>query len=756
MISRSLSLSEDLAPWALGVTVLLFVATLVLLWFEGKRGRSNRLLIIVTGIAAAVCVVCAVCRPVLVQARTASFGPRVVTLIDDSRRSLFPVNSGATPDTRRNLAVRAVERINAHFQGARNSLFAFSDARVRAFDVNARPTGVGSDLGAALQEVLSSPGELPAAIVLVSDGRLTRPGESTDGLTAQNLLGSVKIPVHTVSLLENSPPDASIRKVQAAGAAVAHQPLTVTVEVGCSGGLNCDRVPVSIKELLSGEPALTLANGLATIQDGIGRIELTITLNRSGNRVLEVAIDRQSGDSIPQNDKRYLGFSVAKERVRLLHLAGRPTYDVRALRAWLKSDEAVDTIAFFILRGETDDPDAMEQDLALIRFPVDELFTEHLPSFDAIILQDIDAVRYKLDQYLPRLANYVKKGGGLIMVGGPSSFSGGNYAGTPIDAVLPVEQLTTDQDADSQQFVPQVTQAGRSAPVTRKVRSLLDDQLPALAGANLVGAAKPGAIVLWEHPKLMAGDKPMPILAMGEAGDGRSIALAVDSTHRLAFGELAASVAGRGYGALWDGLLGWLMRDPRYEAARIELVGECIALEPSTLRIHRLPGMDGAIHLDLEALTPGRSPSYSQDVQSDGRGSVDVPLRPLPEGGFTARVTIGSAPATRFDFGCEAGGQAWTDSRPDAARLKEIARITDGTNASLDQVDTLPLPKLAQITAERRVAPLLPSWVWSLLSAVTLGLHWVVRRQGGCCDTRTFLAPHSGADCGHADLGKRG
>ena len=34
---------------------------------------------------------------------------------------------------------------------------------------------------------------------------------------------------------------------------------------------------------------------------------------------------------------------VARERVRVLHVAGRPTYDVRALRTWLKSNASVDT-----------------------------------------------------------------------------------------------------------------------------------------------------------------------------------------------------------------------------------------------------------------------------------------------------------------------------------------------------------------------------------------------------------------------------
>ena len=83
-------------------------------------------------------------------------------------------------------------------------------------------------------------------------------------------------------------------------------------------------------------------------------------------------------------------FNVARQRVRLLHVAGRPTYDVRSLRRWLKSDESVDLVAFFILRTDEDNPmTSDDSELALIPFPVDELFTEHLPSFDAVVLQDI-------------------------------------------------------------------------------------------------------------------------------------------------------------------------------------------------------------------------------------------------------------------------------------------------------------------------------------------------------------------------------
>ncbi len=138
-----------------------------------------------------------------------------------------------------------------------------------------------------------------------------------------------------------------------------------------------------------------------------------------------------AGDAIPDNDRRLVTFHVARERVRVLHVAGRPTNDMRALRQWLKSDASVDVVAFFILRTLTDDARASQNDLSLIPFPVDELFTEHLPSFDAVVLQDFDAQPYGLVKYLPNLARYVRGGGGLVMVGGQNSFVSGRIRRHP-------------------------------------------------------------------------------------------------------------------------------------------------------------------------------------------------------------------------------------------------------------------------------------------------------------------------------------
>jgi uncharacterized membrane protein len=733
MTTTTWAITDDVASWVVVVTAVLLLAAIVLLVHELSSRRERSWLIFGSGLLAAACVALAAVRPVVVQAQANLVGPRVVVLVDESRRMKLPEGKG----TRLDRAADAVRRIGEHFESARTTIMGFSEGALDPLSLGAdgklTSRGTRSDLSAAIRELAGTAGERPRAVVVVSDGRFSRPISDLDDPALREAVGALGVPVHTVSVTEETPDDASIRGVRAAGVAVAHQPLAVTVEVGCAGDLDCKRIPVHVRELRDGVAPAELATGVAEIRDGLGTVELEITLDRAGGRVLEISIEPPSGDVIPENDTRHVTFVVARDRIRLLHLAGRPTYDVRALRRWLKSDESVDVVSFFILRdSDGDEPGAPSFELALIHFPVDELFTEHLRSFDAVILQDIDAVRYRLTAYLARLAAYVELGGGLIMVGGPSSFAGGNYAGTPLDSILPVEQPQDDKPFDSKAFVPRYTEAGHAAEVTRPIRELLGESLPEMVGTNFLGQARPGSIVLWEHPELQVGGKNMPVLALGEAGDGRSIALSVDSTHRLAFSPMAATVAGRAYGALWDGLLGWLMRDPRYEAARVEVVGECIEGEPDTvLRVTRLPGMRGTIELSLTPLTREPSEPIVRQIPGDSVEPVEIRVPGLKAGGYTAKARIGEAPPSRHDFACERGGPAWADSRPDLPGLQAIARVTGGKSVGLQGIDELPSPEATRVAAQREVSPVAPPWIWTLAAAVLLGVHWVARRNSG-------------------------
>jgi uncharacterized membrane protein len=739
-MSTRLAVNGDLPAWAAIASGLLVVASLLFLFLhEIRRRERGGTAIVATGVLAIGALLLAVLRPVRIAARESVIGAKVVVLADASRSMALPQN-GKSP--RADVTNATLAGLAKKSKDARLLVLGFGEGAPEPIASKdgkpSPPIEPRSDLSTALRALATSAEERPQAVVVVSDGRLDDPPEDSSKESLTALGKDLKVPIHTIATTRDALPDASVRRVSAAGAAVAHVPLPIRVEVGCGGGLSCDELTVTARELREDGPPALLATGLSHLKDGKGTVDLSVTLERAGARILEIAITPPSGDTVPENDRRLLTFVVARERVRVLHVAGRPTNDVRALRQWLKSDASVDVVAFFILRTTTDQPNARQEDLSLIPFPVDELFTEHLPSFDAVVLQDFDAQPYGLEKHLPQLARYVRSGGGLIMVGGQNSFVAGGYAGTPLAEVLPV---TLDSShgataADVAPFTPSWSEDGRTAPLLAPLRDVASEELPQMPGANILGDVRTGGLVLWSHPsRTTKTGAPMPVLAIGDQGDGRSIALGIDGAWQLEFSQLGSRTAGRGYGAMWDGLLGWLMRDPRFEPGQLDLAGPCVADEPARVRVHtpergKTPAKD--VGLEIRRLDRQDVAPIKIDVpRSEDRGTVEVTLPPLPAGGYTARLRLGPGPTTRRDFACEAGGDEWADSRPDGERLRAIAAATGGSFRWATDDLALPLPRPAVVSAERHVVPLAPAWSWTLAAAVLLGVHWFTRRRSG-------------------------
>lgn len=740
-------------PWAVWLACVLAASSLVMLAFEMRRREHGGVVIAASGVLAVGALLAAVLRPARVTARESSLGARVVVLADVSRSMALPGDDGRP---RRAARDEAIARLKKSESGARIVVLGFGDGAPAPMPSSPSaagfptPTDDGatvraprSDLGAALRALSVSSDERPAAVVVVSDGRLDDPPEGASAATLRQSFGTLTVPIDAIATTRSAPADVSVRHVGAAGAAVAHVPLPLRVDVGCAGSVPCDALNVTARELTDDGPPSLLASGVVHPKDGKGTIDMTITLERAGPRIVEVEVEAPPGDTIPENNRRLLTFDVTRERVRVLHVAGRPTSDVRALRQWLKSDASVDVVAFFILRTPTDESHATQNELALIPFPVDELFTEHLPSFDAVVLQDFDAQPYGLEKYLDNLAHYVRSGGGLVMVGGQNSFVAGGYAGTPLAEVLPVglDESQSASGADTAPFVPVWTTAGRAAPLLAPLRDVVGEALPEMPGANVVGDVRPSGMVLWSHPtRVTSSGAPMPVLAVGEEGDGRTIALGVDGAWQLVFSELGAKTAGRGHGALWDGLLGWLMRDPRFETAQMTVVGGCTAGLASTLRAQLVPqgpesaggaAKPEAITLDVTRIDRAQAPLHLAQNKSEGSSAAEFSLPPLDAGAYAARLRVAGGAGARLDFACEAGGDEWADSRPDGERLEDLARATGGEFAWASDGTSLALPRPTVVSAERHVTPIAPPWTWSLAAATLLGLHWIARRRSG-------------------------
>ena len=106
------------------------------------------------------------------------------------------------------------------------------------------------------------------------------------------------------------------------------------------------------------------------------------------------------------------------------------------------SKTGVDLVSFFILRTHDDFAAGWNpQELSLIAFPYERLFTEQLETFDVVIFQNFDFKPYferDPNGLLSNIVRFVRDGGAFVMVGGDRSFDLGEYADTPIAGILPV------------------------------------------------------------------------------------------------------------------------------------------------------------------------------------------------------------------------------------------------------------------------------------------------------------------------------
>lgn len=188
------------------------------------------------------------------------------------------------------------------------------------------------------------------------------------------------------------------------------------------------------------------------------------------------------------------------------------------------------------------------------RFPAS---ADELAAYGVVILSDIGAnsillapVTFEQSKAAPdRLAaigEYVRGGGGLLMIGGYLSFAGiegkARYHGTPVEDALPVLISQVDDRAEQPQGVRPIP-ALPGHPVLQHVPA----DWPLLLGYNRV-TPRPGAEVLVR----CGGD---PLVACWPYGSGRSAVFTSDCAPHWAPPDF---MAWPGYRVLWPNLIRWL------------------------------------------------------------------------------------------------------------------------------------------------------------------------------------------------------
>jgi uncharacterized membrane protein len=751
-----------LAPWgrlglALGGAV---VVGIVALAWRATRGAPawRRALMIGLRAGGAVTALVLFVEPAVELRQVAREPNRIAVLVDDSASmSLAEDPHGPTRIQRAaNLIASSTDTLAAWGREHTIDYYTFSDtvaATSPAALATDKATGKSTLIRKALEYVRGRyEGADLAGIVLISDGAATGgfDEESGDG-AVRDFLHSLDTKVHTVWAARSDLKDVAVAKVMADQFAFVRTVVHIDAVIHTTG-LPARQVPVTLST--DGQPLR-----VKTVELPAGTHDVTVNFEvtppRVGRYVYEVSVPVADGEAVTTNNARDFVIRVIRDKVRVLQVAGQPSWDVRALREWLKNDPNVDLISFFILRTQDDVSLVPNDEMSLIPFPTRELFEQQLPSFDIIILQNFEYLPYGIGDYLENIRSYVEGGGGLVMLGGAQSFTSGGYYGTPVAAALPVElygPFDSGPTIDMERFSPQLTPAGLVHPVTA-LRYSPDDNaatwraLPQLEGVNLVARAKPDATVLAVHPRLKTKDgKPMPVIVAGDYGKGRSLAITTDTLWRWKF--VAAQRPGddgRSFNKFWENAQRWLIQDP--DQRNLHVDSDAVEYVPGA-PVHvavRLLGRDyqplpgGAVSLVVErGADPAQAKQVAKlDVTVGDDGTTVHDLGGLPPGVYrvTGHATIAGRAADATDiFLVRDGGTELDRPVGDPDTLEAIALGTGGS--ALGAIDTLPSdlafdpPRIVRVDRRTDVE------LWSrpvllLLVVGLLGLEWLLRQRSG-------------------------
>jgi hypothetical protein len=140
----------------------------------------------------------------------------------------------------------------------------------------------------------------------------------------------------------------------------------------------------------------------------------TVLIGEPELRDLSVAMVKTpvlAGDALESNNRQVFTLKVIRDRVRVLHVCGRPSWSERFLRSLLPLDANVDLVSFFILRTDTDEMPLGAGEMSLIPFPYKEIFDEQLTSFDLLIFDNFNFKPYWVEPYLAGVRACIEPGG---------------------------------------------------------------------------------------------------------------------------------------------------------------------------------------------------------------------------------------------------------------------------------------------------------------------------------------------------------
>lgn len=671
---------DPLVPVSLLIAVaLIALAGLALSILRGLNGWPLR------GLAALV-VLGALINPSYQQEDRAPLSDIVLLIEDESASQRLSERPAQTVEAADALAAEITARPNTE---------------LRRISVPDGTGDAGTQLMGAITEALAEePRARVAGILAITDGRVHDADLPLD----------LPAPMHLLMTGKSTDWDRRLTVRNAPAFAIIGEPVTLTLRIDDLGAAPLDEALTLLDISIDGEAP-------QTFRVPIGKdLELPITLPHGGRNVIRFSLPEAEGELTDRNNVALIQMNGVRDRLRVLLVSGEPHPGGRTWRNLLKSDSSVDLVHFTILRPPEKQDGVPVTELSLIAFPTRELFMEKIDDFDLIIFDRYQRRGILPSLYLENVADYVRKGGAVLVAAGPDFATADSLYRSPLGAVIPA--MPTARVIEDP-YRPTVTDLGKRHPVTTNLPGNGDWG----RWLRQIDVASPQGNVV------MTGKDDRPLLVLNRVGEGRVALMASDH----------AWLWSRGYEGggpqleLLRRLAHWMMKEPELEEEALTATaeGQSMRITRRTLAQNVPPvtviAPDGS-RLDVQ-MTEGAAGVFEGMYQGP-----EIGLYRLVNGDQSAVIGLGPAAPREF-VETIASGEALA---PVVAALRGgVARLEDGLPRLRNVRAGRPAagrgwlgitPRGAYETRDIRQTAILPGWLVLLLSAAFITAAWL--REG--------------------------
>jgi len=599
--------------------------------------------------------------------------------------------------------------------------------------------GTHTNLARALDVAREELAGVPlSGLVMVTDGADNDDRPLTEALVPLQAAG---VPVFTVGLGDEViEPDIELGRVELPRAILEGSTVMVDIVV-TQNGFGRLSVPIIVEDdtsILAEETIELGPDGEPVV------VRVAFELDDAGSRRVQFRIPTQDGERVDRNNRRTAWVEVRGESEKILYFEGEPRFEVKFTRRAVETDENLQLVVLQrtaeskFLRLDVSDSTELEFGFPLTR--------EELYRYRGLMLGSVEASFFTHDQ-LQMIADFVsERGGGLLFLGGRSSFAEGGWEGTPVEEVMPV--ILGPRSSDPQGYFAEVKVAPTPAGLAHAAVQLDAepegvrprwDSLPPLTTVNLLTQTRPGATTLLTGTYENGGPDQV-VLAFQRYGRGKSIALTAQDTWLW---QMHADVPleDQSHEAFWQQMLRWLVdgvpdavsvasdqeqAEPGESVRLVASVGDSTYIEVNdadvTARITSPSGLVEEVPAEWTVETDGE---YVVEFQPFELGDYEIELTAEREGAMlgTDRTFVHAAPSDAEYFGA---------SRRTSV-LRRIAEETGGQFYTPETVGTLP----EDITVTGAGVTLVEEHdLWDmpalfLLMLLLMGAEWGFRRIRG-------------------------